>query len=125
MIRRPPRSTLFPYTTLFRSNQRYAFYANNEGQFEYASPNTGISSITMMHSGWGARLFDYDNDGWKDLMVAQGHVMDNIQLTQPALRYQESMLLMRNDHGMFLDVSATSGAALQVPRAARGAAFGD
>src|SRR2546426_2510541 len=69
MIRRPPRSTLFPYTTLFRSNQRYAFYANNEGQFEYASPNTGISSITMMHSGWGARLFDYDNDGWKDLMV--------------------------------------------------------
>ena len=107
------------------ANQRYAFYANNEGQFEYASPNTGISSITMMHSGWGARFFDYDNDGWKDLMVAQGHVMDNIQLTQPALRYQESMLLMRNDHGKFLDVSASSGAALQVPRAARGAAFGD
>jgi hypothetical protein len=57
--------------------------------------------------------------------VAQGHVMDNIQLTQPGLRYLEPMLLMRNEHGKFRDVSAASGAPFQSPRAGRGAAFGD
>jgi hypothetical protein len=68
---------------------------------------------------------DYDNDGWKDLFVAQGHVMDNIQLTQPSLRYLEPLLLMRNNRGEFVDVSAQSGDAFKVPRAARGAAFAD
>jgi hypothetical protein len=107
------------------ASQRYALYRNDQGRFEYASPQTGIASITMMRSGWGARFVDYDNDGWKDLFVAQGHVMDNIQLTQPGLRYLEPMLLMRNEHGKFRDVSAASGAPFQSPRAGRGAAFGD
>src|SRR5439155_27047095 len=88
--------------------------------FDYASPKTGVATITKMRSGWGAKFFDYDNDGWKDLLVAQGHVMDNIQLTQPALRYFEPMLLMRNVQGKFVDVSAQSGLPFQVAQAARG-----
>ena len=79
----------------------------------------------MLHSGWGARFLDYDNDGWKDLFVAQGHVMDNIQLTQPSLRYSEPMLLMRNERGKFRDVSGQSGDVFQRAVVARGAAFGD
>ena len=45
----------------------------------------------------GCRFLDYDNDGWKDLIVAQGHDIDNIQLDYPQLHYKEPMLLMHND----------------------------
>jgi hypothetical protein len=79
----------------------------------------------MLHSGWGARFLDYDNDGWKDLLVGQGHVMDNIELTQPNIRYLEPLLLMRNRGGKFEDVSRQSGPPFQVPLAARGIGFGD
>jgi hypothetical protein len=79
----------------------------------------------MTHSGWGTKLFDYDNDGWKDLFVAQSHVMDNVEVTLPALHYREPMLLLRNNHSRFEDVSGESGEVFKLPFVARGAAFGD
>jgi hypothetical protein len=105
--------------------QKYALFRNHEGMFEYVSGPSGVAAITMLHSGWGTAFVDYDNDGWKDLFVAQGHVMDNIELTQPSIRYLERLLLMRNVKGKFVDVSAESGEPFRVPLAARGAAFGD
>lgn len=107
------------------ANQRYALFRNNRGNFDYESGRSGVGSITKLHSGWGARFTDFDNDGWKDLFVAQGHVMDNIELTQPSTRYLEPLLLMRNVQGKFQDVSAQSGEPFLPPRAARGAAIGD
>ncbi|MCC6536174.1 MAG: CRTAC1 family protein [Bryobacterales bacterium] len=107
------------------ARQRYALYRNNRTSFDYATGATGLGSATLMHSGWGARFVDYDNDGWKDLFVAQGHVMDNIELTQPNLRYLEPPLLLRNLNGKFRDISANAGPAFAQPLAARGAAFGD
>ena len=74
-----------------------------------------------MHSGWGARFIDYDNDGWKDIFVAQGHVMDNIELTQPGIRYRETPLLLRNVGGQFMDVSAKAGTPFLTEMAGRGA----
>ncbi|MCL5743157.1 MAG: CRTAC1 family protein, partial [Acidobacteria bacterium] len=65
------------------------------------------------------------NDGWKDLFVAQSHVMDNIELSQPSLRYLEPLLMMRNVKGRFEDVSEHCGPAFQRRMASRGAAFGD
>jgi hypothetical protein len=106
-------------------NQRYALFRNTNGVFEYNSGPSGVARITQLHSGWGAKFIDYDNDGWMDLFVAQGHVMDNIELTQPSLRYNEPPLLMRNVEGKFRDVSALSGAPFGRKLAARGAAFGD
>ena len=106
-------------------HQRYALFRNIDGTFEYASGPTGLASISVLHSGWGAKFIDYDNDGWKDLFVAQGHVMDNIELTQPTLRYKEPLLLLRNVAGKFEDVSKQSGSVFHTPRASRGAAFGD
>jgi hypothetical protein len=86
------------------ANQRYALYRNNrDGTFDYASPTSGLGAITLLHSGWGARFVDYDNDGWKDLLIAQGHDMDNIDLycwheitgeslsTSPGFRAESSM----------------------------------
>ncbi len=107
------------------ANQRYSLFHNVKGQFEYVSDSQGIAAATMTHSGWGAKFADFDDDGWKDLFVAQGHVMDNIQLTQPSVRYLEAPLLLRNVHGKFVDVSYGSGDLFHEKLAARGAAFGD
>jgi len=107
------------------ARQRYALYRNNFTSFDYSTGATGLGTATLMHSGWGAHFVDYDNDGWKDLFVAQGHVMDNIELTQPNVRYLEPPLLLRNVASKYRDVSAAAGPAFTQPLAARGAAFGD
>ncbi len=105
--------------------QKYALFRNLKGIFEYVSGASGLGAVTSLHSGWGARFFDYDNDGWRDLLVGQGHVMDNIELTQPHLRYLEPLLLLHNTRGKFDDVSAQAGPVFGTPLAARGVAFGD
>ena len=108
------------------ANQRYALYQNDgDGSFTYASQTQGIGPITLSHSGWGFRFFDYDNDGWKDLLIAQGHDLDTIELTYPKLRYREPMLLLRNTGHGFVDASAESGSVFQQPWVARGMAIGD
>jgi enediyne biosynthesis protein E4 len=108
------------------ANQRYALYQNNrDGSFTYSSFSTGLGRITMLHSGWGARFFDYDNDGWKDLIVAQGHDLDTVEINYPNLRYKEPMLLLHNTGNGFADVSAQSGAVFQQAWLGRGLAIGD
>jgi hypothetical protein len=108
------------------ANQRYALYQNNrDGSFTYSSFSSGLGRITMLHSGWGARFFDYDNDGWKDLIVAQGHDLDTVEINYPNLRYKEPMLLLHNTGNGFADVSAQSGAVFQQAWLGRGLAIGD
>jgi hypothetical protein len=108
------------------ANQRYAVYQNDgDGSFTYASQTQGIGPISLSHSGWGFRFLDYDNDGWKDLLIAQGHDLDTIELTYPNLRYREPMLLVRNTGHGFTDVSAQSGSVFSQPWVARGLAVGD
>jgi hypothetical protein len=109
------------------ANQRYALYRNTgDGSFTYVSSATGIASMTILHSGWGIRFLDYDNDGWKDLLIAQGHDLDTIELTSPQLHYREPMLLARNVGGKgFVDVSSTSGPVFTQEWVARGLATGD
>ncbi|HWY71824.1 MAG TPA: CRTAC1 family protein [Terriglobales bacterium] len=108
------------------ANQRYALYQNRgDSTFAYASLSSGIGHMTALHSGWGVRFLDYDNDGWKDLLVAQGHDLDTIELSYPNLHYREPMLLARNTGQGFEDVSVLSGPALQEPWVGRGMAIGD
>jgi len=108
------------------ANQRYALYRNtHDGSFSYSSTNSGISQMTMGHTGWGVHFLDFDNDGWTDLLIAQGHDLDNIELTNPNLHYRDSMLLARNNGKKFVDVSAQSGSAFEKAWAARGMAVGD
>jgi hypothetical protein len=108
------------------ANQRYALYQNNgDGTFTYVSTQSGLARITLAHSGWGVRLFDFDNDGWKDLLFVQGHDLDTIELTNPNLRYREPMLLARNTGKGFVDVSQSSGEVFNQSWVARGLAIGD
>jgi len=100
----------------------YSLYHNEGGgNFNYASLEAGLGALTSMSSGWGVGLEDFDNDGWKDLFVAQGHVLDNVQDIDASLRYRELPLLALNHKGRF--ERADSG--VTKPLAARGVAFGD
>jgi len=108
------------------ANQRYALYQNNrDSTFTYASFTSGVARLTMPHSGWGVRFLDYDNDGWKDLLIAQGHDLDTVELSYPNLHYREPMLLLRNTGKEFVDVSSASGAVFGQPWLGRGMAIGD
>jgi hypothetical protein len=108
------------------ASQMYALYRNNgDGTFTYDSYPSGLGRMTMAHSGWGVRFIDYDNDGWKDLLITQGHDLDTIQLNFPNLRYREPMLLARNTGQKFVDVSEQSGDIFQKAWVGRGLALGD
>ena len=108
------------------ASQMYALYRNNgDGTFTYESYPSGLGRMTMTHSGWGVRFLDFDNDGWKDLLIAQGHDLDTIQLTFPNLRYREPMLLARNTGHGFEDVSADAGNVFREAWVGRGLAIGD
>ena len=108
------------------ANQKYALYRNeHDGSFNYVTQKLGLGRMTLLHSGWGVRFLDYDNDGWKDLLVAQGHDLDTIQQSFPQLRYREPMLLLRNTGAGFEDVSESSGPVFQQRWVARGLAVGD
>jgi hypothetical protein len=106
------------------SNERYRlFRQNSDGSFRDVTNQSGVGAATLPFSGWSTRFFDYDNDGWKDLFVAQGHVMDTIEKTAPNLKYLQPPLLLRNESGKFVRVDA--GDSFQQDWAGRGAAFGD
>ena len=100
----------------------YGVYHNEGGgSFSYRSLETGLGMLSSGSSGWGVGLEDFDNDGWKDLFVAQGHVLDNVEQIDPSLRYREMPLLAMNQHGRFEKADAGVGS----PLVGRAAAFGD
>jgi enediyne biosynthesis protein E4 len=101
---------------------KYALYHNEgNGQFRYASLTTGLAGLTARSSGWGVGLQDFDNDGWKDIFVAQSHVLDNVEKIHSGLRYLEPPALFRNTSGRFEQPELKDLA----PVAGRGVAFGD
>lgn len=82
--------------------------------------------VHTRYLGWGTGFLDYDNDGWKDIFIANGHVYPEVDKFGMDTRYRQPKLLFRNlADGTFEDVSERSGESLLVPRAGRGAAFGD
>lgn len=68
---------------------------------------------------------DYDNDGWKDLLIAQGHDLDTIETSAPLLHYKEPMMLARNTGKKFVDVSSISSEIFHDAWVGRGMAIGD
>jgi len=108
------------------SFQRYSLYRNNrDGTFTYSSSSTGLAQITAKMAGWGMRVADFDNDGLKDIFVAQGHVNDGIDAEIPSIHYRQSPLIVLNTGSGFQDVSTTAGTVFQQQWDARGMAIGD
>ena len=104
------------------ANQKYAIFRNDkDGSFEYDSYAMGLAGMSLLHSGWGLRFMDYDNDGWKDLMIAQGHDLDTIEKDHPQLHYREPLMLLRNVDGKsFVNVGPASGPLFQQHWVGRG-----
>jgi len=102
--------------------EKYALYRNHgAGQFSYQTLASGLAALTAQSSGWGVALQDFDNDGWKDLFIAQGHVLDNIERINSGLHYREAPALLRNSAGRFERVNLGP----QPEIAGRGLAVGD
>ena len=93
-----------------------------KGMFADATYTSKLGAAAVKHSGWGLGLFDFNNDGWKDLFTANSHVNDLVEKFEPAV-YREKNSVFLNAGGTFHDVSDESG--LSLVRAHRGAAFAD
>ena len=112
--------------TNFADQYNTIYHKNPDGTFTDVSRATKTADVSMPYVGWGTKLFDYDNDGWLDLMVVNGHVYPQIEGAYPGGMYRQRKLFYRNVRdGMFAEVASSLGAALMEPRASRGAAFGD
>ncbi|HUA14469.1 MAG TPA: CRTAC1 family protein [Verrucomicrobiae bacterium] len=95
------------------------------GNFDDMTQANGLDATKEM-SGWSNGIYDFDNDGWKDLFVARANVMDNINELYPNRRYPEPNTVFRNlGQGKFADASSTAGPDFQLEAAHRGVAFGD
>ena len=94
--------------------------------FDDATFRSKLSYATYRMSGFGTRFLDYDNDGNRDLFIANGHVLDNIQRYHAETTYAEPKLMFRNTgKGVFENVTTQMGPDFQLPCVSRGAAVGD
>ena len=108
------------------SDQVTTLYQNNgDGTFYDASLQVGLG-VNTKYLGFGAGFLDFDNDGWKDIFLANGHVYPVISGKQLHVTYEQRKILYRNrGDGRFRDVSRTAGPGITTPRVSRGCAFGD
>jgi hypothetical protein len=96
-----------------------------DGSFEDASFRAKLGYSTYHLSGFGTRLLDIDNDGWRDIFIANGHVLDNVRRYHADTAYAEPKTVFRNLGGTFRDVTSELGPDLLEPRVSRGAAVAD
>jgi len=107
------------------SEQVTTLYRNFGGGFEVTSLKAGLG-VNRKYVGFGVDFFDFDNDGWKDLFLANGHVYAQLDGRKLHLTYRQPRVLYRNlGTGRFADVSAAAGPALTAENLGRGCAFGD
>jgi len=109
------------------SNQMLSLYHNEgNGLFVDEAPSSEVGRATLLTLGFGCFFFDYDNDGWLDILVADGHIEDEIERVQKRVSYAEPPHLFRNlGKGKFEEVTTKVGTAFAAPKVARGAAYAD
>ena len=108
------------FITNFADEYNTLYHNDAPNSFTDLSYAAKVAPVSLPHVGWGTKFFDYDNDGWIDIFVANGHVYPQLP------SYRQPRLLHRNNRdGKFTEVSAEFGAILTETRASRGVAFGD
>jgi thiol-disulfide isomerase/thioredoxin len=115
---------------IFRTNfsdERETLYRefDTKGNFEDVTIAAGLARNTRF-VGWGCGFFDFDNDGWKDLLIVNGHVFPEVEKLQLDIHYKDRAILYRNlGNGKFEDISESAGPGILERHSSRGAAFGD
>lgn len=106
--------------------EMFSLYKNNRNETfsDVARPN-GVADATRLLSGWGLKFFDYDNDGYTDLFLANGHPDDMIEQYSGQVKYAEPLLLFHNEGNRLVNVSGNSGPVFKKDFPARGLAVGD
>ena len=109
------------------SNQMLSLYHNEgSGLFVDEAPRSEIGRASLLTLGFGCFFFDYDLDGWPDILIANGHIDSDIQRVQPNVKYAMPPHLFRNmGKGDFAEVTKSLGSAFAAPRVGRGAAYAD
>ena len=115
----------FFFTTFAGDN--YTLHRNNGNlDFSDVTLQSGLLAATLPFLGWGTEFFDYDNDGWLDILAANGHIFPQADPASWGTSYMQRTLLFRNlSGGRFVDVSGNLGAAFNHPKNSRGMAVGD
>ena len=110
----------------FQNETNTLYHNEGDNFFIDATIPAGIAEHTHRYLGWGIGFFDYDNDGYKDIFVANGHTMDNIAEVDRSTTTPQQNLLFRNlGNGRFKDVTAQMGTGFALLKTSRAAAFGD
>ena len=109
------------------ANQMVSLYHNEgNGLFVDEAPQSAVGRATLVTLGFGCFFFDYDNDGWQDIFIADGHIESEIERVQKRVSYAEPPHLFRNiGNGRFEEVTMQMGHEFASPRVARGAAYAD
>jgi hypothetical protein len=109
-------------------SDEYAALFRNDGEMNFTDVSyaSGIAPSTTPYVGWGDGFFDFDNDGWLDLFLVNGHVYPQVDSIVGGPKYLEPALLFLNQrNGSFKNISELAGPDLRVPRVSRGVAIGD
>ncbi|MFN3648490.1 MAG: CRTAC1 family protein [Armatimonadota bacterium] len=113
------------YETGFQGEPNILFQMESDGWFVDRTQKWGLGSATMSRLGFGLGFLDFDQDGWRDLVIANGHVIDDVQQFQPSVSYAQTAQLFRNTGAGFQDVSPRLGDYAAQQRVGRGAILGD
>ncbi len=111
--------------TNFAGDTPSLYHNQGGGNFEDATFTAGLGAHTQF-LGWGCGFFDFDNDGWADILICNGHVYPEVEQLKTEAGYPQRKLLYRNLHnGHFADISLQAGPGISEPAPCRGCAFGD
>jgi enediyne biosynthesis protein E4 len=114
------------YISDFQRSSDHLWHNEGKGLFDEVSEQTGITRLTRDVLSFGGGFFDYDNDGWLDLFIANGHVYPEVEQASPGTHYKQINSLFHNEgNGRFADVGKLSGSGFETPYVGRGVAFAD
>ena len=113
------------FKTNFSDDTATLYRNNGDGTFDDVTFAAGLGLHTQ-YLGWGTMFFDFDNDGWPDLMLVNGHVYPEVDSQHLGSNFQEPRILYHNNgNGTFADISASAGPGITNASSSRGLAIGD
>ena len=112
--------------TNFQGQTNTLYHNEGNGLFSDVSYVSKIGTMSLPYLAWGVSFCDYDNDGYQDLFIANGHLDENVQAFDPTGFYEQPNLLFRNNRdGTFDEVSIDSGSGMRLEKVSRGFAYAD